>query len=71
MPEYDLLVPAIADHDNIRVQALKQLQDKMSHCAYGQSDEETQKWFLRDRKLEVEEAAQKLTNMLKWRQEFK
>lgn len=52
-------------------QALRQLQDKMAHCSYGQPNEETQKWFLRDRKLEVQEATQKLTNMLKWRQEFK
>lgn len=52
------------------LQALKQLKDKMTTCSYGQPDEETQKWFLRDRKLDVDEAAQKLTDMLKWRRDF-
>lgn len=51
-------------------QALEQLKEKMTTCSYGQPDEETQKWFLRDRKLDVDEAAQKLTDMLKWRRDF-
>ena len=52
------------------LQALEQLKEKMTTCSYGQPDEETQKWFLRDRKLDVNEAAQKLTDMLKWRRDF-
>lgn len=54
----------------LNLQALEQLKEKMTACSYGQPDEETQKWFLRDRKLDVNEAAQKLTDMLKWRQDF-
>lgn len=53
-----------------QVKALEQLKERMTACSYGQPDEETQKWFLRDRKLDVNEAAQKLTDMLKWRQDF-
>ena len=55
---------------NLHLQALRQLQDKMASCTYGHPDDRTLKWFLRDRKLDAEEAAQKLTNMLKWRQDF-
>ncbi len=42
----------------------------MNKGVYGQPDEDTLKWFLRDRKLDADEAADKLTNMLKWRQDF-
>lgn len=52
-------------------QALSELQRRLQSCPHGQGDEETQKWFLRDRKLDVGEAEQKLTDMLRWRQEFK
>ena len=52
------------------LQALQQLQDKMNACSYGKPDEDTLKWFLRDRKLDVDETVDKLTNMLKWRQDF-
>lgn len=52
------------------LQALEQLKEKMTSCSYGQPDEDIQKWFLRDRKLDVNEAAQKLTDMLKWRRDF-
>eukprot|EP00891_Asterochloris_glomerata_P004220 jgi/Astpho2/4220/Aster-05183 len=49
----------------------RELQRRLQSCPHGQGDEETQKWFLRDRKLDVGEAEQKLTDMLRWRQEFK
>ena len=55
----------------ITAQALAELQRRLQSCPHGQGDEETQKWFLRDRKLDVGEAEQKLTDMLRWRQEFK
>lgn len=42
----------------------------MNACSYGKPDEDTLKWFLRDRKLDVDETVDKLTNMLKWRQDF-
>ena len=55
----------------VTAQALSELQRRLQSCPHGQGDEETQKWFLRDRKLDVGEAEQKLTDMLRWRQEFK
>ncbi|KAK9815632.1 hypothetical protein WJX72_007170 [[Myrmecia] bisecta] len=54
-----------------QVKALEELQQRMESCPYGTADAETQQWFLRDRKLDVDEAAQKLSDMLKWRLEFK
>lgn len=65
---HNLLLDQQVHSDNL--QALGQLKEKMTTCSYGQPDEETQKWFLRDRKLDVNEAAQKLTDMLKWRRDF-
>ena len=55
----------------VTAQALSELQRRLQSCPHGQGDEKTQKWFLRDRKLDVGEAEQKLTDMLRWRQEFK
>jgi hypothetical protein len=34
------------------------------------SDEGTLRWFLQDRKMDVEEAEEKLLKMLRWRREF-
>lgn len=65
-----LFTPPWTDSEDQK-RALQQLQDKMTTCSYGQPDEDTQKWFLRDRKLDVNETAEKLTNMLKWRRDFK
>ncbi|KAL3150914.1 hypothetical protein ABBQ32_000665 [Trebouxia sp. C0010 RCD-2024] len=68
-PPAGLQMPPWTNSDQ-QAKALKHLQDKMATCSYGQPDEDTQKWFLRDRKLDADEAAQKLTDMLKWRQDF-
>ncbi len=42
----------------------------MQACPYGAPEEETQQWFLRDRRLAVDEAVDKLTAYMKWRAEF-
>ena len=42
----------------------------MQCCAGGAPDAATQQWFLRDRKLGVAEAADKLTRMMEWRRGF-
>lgn len=42
----------------------------MQACPYGAPDEATQQWFLRDRRLAVDEAVEKLTAYMKWRKEF-
>lgn len=52
------------------MQALQQLRARMATCEAGEPDEATQQWFLRDRKLDVEEAAEKLTRMMEWRRDF-
>lgn len=68
-PPAGLAIPLWTDSEEQK-QALRQLQDKMNKSVYGQPNEDTLKWFLRDRKLDADEAADKLTNMLKWRQDF-
>lgn len=52
------------------LKALEQLQQQMASCEYGVPDTETLKWFLRDRKFDVEEAERKLTSMLRWRSDL-
>ena len=42
----------------------------MQGCKAGVPDVETQQWFLRDRKMDVGEAAKKLEMMMSWRKEF-
>jgi hypothetical protein len=42
----------------------------MQRCPYGAPDLGTQQWFLRDRKLDVAEAEEKLARMMRWRREF-
>ncbi len=48
-------------------QALYQLQQRLRTSPYGLPDQDTLKWFLRDRKFDVAEAESKLTRMLAWR----
>jgi hypothetical protein len=43
----------------------------MSATRWGCPDETTLRWYLRDRYFDVEEAQQKLTDMLQWRSQFR
>ncbi len=43
----------------------------MASCEYGVPSDDTLRWFLLDRKLDVDETVTKLNNMMKWRKEFK
>ena len=52
-------------------QALQSVTESMASCQYGTPDEDTMKWFLRDRKFDVAETLSKLEKMMKWRQELK
>lgn len=54
-------------HTTLPAQALYQLQQRLRNSPYGQPDQDTLKWFLRDRKFDVAEAESKLTRMLAWR----
>lgn len=50
---------------------MEDLRQRMAASPYAEQVEEDQmRWFLLDRKLDVEEAEQKLTRMLRWRREF-
>ncbi|CAL5221135.1 g3271 [Coccomyxa viridis] len=51
-------------------EAMQALQQRMQNCRAGVPDAATQQWFLRDRKLNVGEAADKLVRMMQWRQDF-
>jgi len=51
-----------------RPQALEVVRQRMAGCPYGSADEDTMRWFLRDRYFDGADAANKLTAMLKWRQ---
>ncbi|GAX79298.1 hypothetical protein CEUSTIGMA_g6739.t1 [Chlamydomonas eustigma] len=57
-----------------QLEALDSLRNRISIAAIElkvtEPAEETLKWYLRDRYFDVEEAEQKLKNMLKWRKEF-
>lgn len=46
------------------------MQQRMAAEPYELPDERTLRWFLLDRKLDVDEAQQKLVAMLRWRREF-
>ncbi|KAI3432274.1 hypothetical protein D9Q98_003834 [Chlorella vulgaris] len=52
--------------------ALEALKQRMAASLYpdAASDEGTLRWFLQDRKMDVEEAEEKLLKMLRWRREF-
>jgi hypothetical protein len=53
------------------VQALEELRRLMKKSPYAdQVTDNDLRWFLLDRKLDVTEAADKLTKMLRWRREF-
>jgi hypothetical protein len=53
------------------LQALSELQQRMAATPYaGAADDETLRWFLLDRKLDVAGAEEKLVQMLRWRVEF-
>ncbi len=49
---------------------MQELQQRMQRCPAGTPDVATQRWFLRDRKLDVAEAADKLARMMEWRRRF-
>lgn len=56
-----------------QVQALDQLRAAMATTPYAEVSagaDSTLRWFLLDRKLDVEEAQDKLVRMLRWRREF-
>lgn len=55
-----------------QVVALQELQYRMAASPYPDvaADEGTLRWFLQDRKLDVDEAEEKLIKMLRWRREF-
>ncbi|KAG1673571.1 hypothetical protein FOA52_003871 [Chlamydomonas sp. UWO 241] len=52
------------------MQALEQLRARMASCPDGTPDNETLRWYLRDRSCDVVEAHAKLTKMLSWRRDF-
>ena len=57
--------------DDVQVSALNALRESMSQTSFGDAvTEEQLKWFLLDRKLDVEAATEKLVKMLEWRKEF-
>ncbi|MEW5315638.1 MAG: hypothetical protein WDW38_007052 [Sanguina aurantia] len=53
-----------------QVQTLKQLQQRFVGGSSPAPDEETLKWYLRDRYFDVTEAEEKLRSMLRWRSDF-
>lgn len=52
--------------------ALEALRERIAASPYPEAanDDKTLRWFLQDRKLDVEEAEEKLIKMLRWRREF-
>lgn len=56
---------------NEQHRALEQLTARMDASPYaGAADEATLRWFLLDRRLDVDEAEGKVVEMLRWRREF-
>lgn len=55
-----------------QVAALEALRARMAASPYPEAaeDDATLRWFLQDRKLDVDEAEEKLLKMLRWRREF-
>ena len=49
--------------------ALAELRARMEAGQYGSPGDELLKWYLRDRYFSVEDAEEKLTSMLRWRQQ--
>jgi len=57
--------------DEDQIAALENLRKEMSATPYmNAATDEQLRWFLLDRKLQVEAAKDKLCTMLKWREEF-
>lgn len=57
--------------DEDQMAALENLRKEMSATPYGNAvTDEQLRWFLLDRKLQVEAAKDKLCTMLQWREEF-
>ncbi|WIA20830.1 hypothetical protein OEZ85_005183 [Tetradesmus obliquus] len=54
-----------------QLQALEQLRTRMSENGQECPNEDTLKWYLRDRYFDVDEAEEKLAATLKWRHAFK
>ena len=53
------------------LQALAELEQRMAASPVDTPDPETQRWFLRDRKFNVDEAVEKLEAAQRWRREFR
>ena len=53
------------------LQALEELEQRTMDLPGGPPSRDTITWFLRDRNLDVEEAAEKLAKMTAWRQRFR
>jgi len=51
-------------------QALAEVGRRMAACPHGAPDAATQQWFLRDRRLAVDAAVEKLTAYMQWRADF-
>ena len=56
---------------NVALQALAELGQRMAASPVDTPDHETQRWFLRDRKFNVDEAVEKLESAQRWRREFR
>jgi hypothetical protein len=63
--------PAITVCDSLALQALADLEQRMAASPVDTPDRETQRWFLRDRKFNVDEAVEKLEAAQQWRREFR
>mmetsp|Transcript_11351 Transcript_11351/g.29101 ORF Transcript_11351/g.29101 Transcript_11351/m.29101 type:complete len:308 (-) Transcript_11351:233-1156(-) len=53
------------------LKALAEVQARLEGYKYGTPSADVCKWFLRDRKFDVEETVEKLQGMLRWRSEFR
>lgn len=53
-----------------QVKALEDLKQQVGRLPYGMPDDETLKWYLRDRYFDTTEALSKLKSTLKWKQQF-
>lgn len=53
------------------LQALAELERRMAASPVDTPDPETQRWFLRDRKFNVNEAVEKLEAAQRWRRDFR
>lgn len=55
----------------LTLQALAELERRMAASPVDTPDPETQRWFLRDRKFNVNEAVEKLEAAQRWRRDFR